>query len=151
MIRIWRMIMTMSGLAPRICKGLSDRTTHTENVHSNVQSGSAGRDSTISSHYFAQWESVVRIVIRKFIHYVLIKGLAVWSLMFPTCCLHQVFPCGNAELFSQEAFRAFDRDRSGTIDFKEFIFALHLTSLASPVEKLKWAFRKVFFLIEKKT
>ena len=53
----------------------------------------------------------------------------------------EVFPGGSAELFSQEAFRAFDTDGSGTIDFKEFIFALHLTSAASATEKLQWAFR----------
>ena len=53
----------------------------------------------------------------------------------------EVFPSGAAELFSQEAFRAFDMDGSGSIDFKEFIFALHLTSAASPTQKLQWAFR----------
>ena len=30
----------------------------------------------------------------------------------------EVFPSGTAELFSQEAFRAFDTDGSGTIDFQ---------------------------------
>ena len=32
----------------------------------------------------------------------------------------EVFPSGSAELFSQEAFRAFDTDGSGTIDFQGF-------------------------------
>ena len=54
---------------------------------------------------------------------------------------NQVFPSGNAELFSQEAFRTFDTDNNGRIDFREFILALHLTSAASPSEKLHWAFR----------
>ena len=53
----------------------------------------------------------------------------------------EVFPSGTAELFSQEAFRAFDTNGDGKIDFKEFIFALHLTSAASATEKLQWAFR----------
>ena len=53
----------------------------------------------------------------------------------------EVFPSGAADLFSQEAFRAFDTDGNGKIDFKEFIFALHLTSAASATEKLQWAFR----------
>ena len=53
----------------------------------------------------------------------------------------QVFPRGNAEQFSKHAFRTFDTDNSGTIDFTEFLLALHVTSAGSPQDKLRWAFR----------
>merc|ERR1719297_313842 len=51
---------------------------------------------------------------------------------------NQVFPMGNAEIFSSHAFRTFDTDQNGTIDFSEFLMALHITSAGSPAEKLKW-------------
>ena len=54
---------------------------------------------------------------------------------------NQVFPRGNAEQFSKRAFRTFDTDNSGTIDFTEFLLALHVTSAGSPQDKLQWAFR----------
>jgi len=53
----------------------------------------------------------------------------------------QVFPRGNAEQFSKNAFRTFDTDNSGTIDFTEFLLALHITSAGNAEEKLRWAFR----------
>ena len=51
------------------------------------------------------------------------------------------FPAGNAREFCDHVFRAFDSDKNGFIDFKEFMLAIDITSSGSPEEKLNWAFR----------
>ena len=54
---------------------------------------------------------------------------------------NQMFPSGNADNFSQNVFRTFDTNNSGTIDFREFMLALRITSSDSPDDKLALAFR----------
>merc|ERR1712212_862679 len=50
------------------------------------------------------------------------------------------FPMGNASEFCDHAFRTFDTDKNGFIDFKEFLLAIDVTSSGTPEEKLNWAF-----------
>jgi serine/threonine-protein phosphatase 2B regulatory subunit len=48
---------------------------------------------------------------------------------------------GDAERFARHVFRAFDIDRSNTVDFHEFLVGLSMTSTtSSPRTKLEWTF-----------
>ncbi|KAM9462370.1 recoverin b [Clarias gariepinus] len=50
------------------------------------------------------------------------------------------FPDANPKAYAQHVFRSFDSDSNGTLDFKEFIVALHLTSSGKTIQKLEWVF-----------
>ncbi|XP_067279424.1 recoverin a [Pseudorasbora parva] len=50
------------------------------------------------------------------------------------------FPDADPTAYARHVFRSFDTNADGTLDFKEYIVALHLTSSGKTTRKLEWAF-----------
>lgn len=52
----------------------------------------------------------------------------------------QFFPLADTTQYAHYVFKALDKDRAGTINFKEFVMGLSVLSRGSSREKLQWAF-----------
>jgi len=53
----------------------------------------------------------------------------------------KLFPGGDPKPFCDYIFKTYDLDNNGSVDFKEFLTTLNMTSRGTPTEKLRWTFR----------
>uniref|UniRef100_A0A1I8GXA6 EF-hand domain-containing protein n=1 Tax=Macrostomum lignano TaxID=282301 RepID=A0A1I8GXA6_9PLAT len=54
--------------------------------------------------------------------------------------LAQIFPLGNAHLFSHFVFCCFDVNRTGSVNFEQFVLCLNILLKGSREERLRWIF-----------
>ena len=52
-----------------------------------------------------------------------------------------IFPDGNTDDFCEHVMRVMDADSNGTVDFREFMIGISITSAGTPEEKLSWVFK----------
>ena len=52
----------------------------------------------------------------------------------------KVLGSSKAEEFKSKAFRQFDKYNTGSINFRDFLMVIHLTSTGSPEDKLRTMF-----------
>uniref|UniRef100_A0A6I8PFA5 Recoverin n=1 Tax=Ornithorhynchus anatinus TaxID=9258 RepID=A0A6I8PFA5_ORNAN len=50
------------------------------------------------------------------------------------------FPDADPSAYAQHVFRSFDTNSDGSLDFKEYVVALHMTTAGRADRKLAWAF-----------
>ena len=54
--------------------------------------------------------------------------------------MSQFFAEGDSDNFAEHMFRTFDRDKTGKVDFREFVTLLSMAMKGTPEQKLSWAF-----------
>lgn len=52
----------------------------------------------------------------------------------------QFFPLADTTQYAHYVFKALDKERTGTINFKDFVMGLSVLSRGSTTEKLRWAY-----------
>ena len=55
--------------------------------------------------------------------------------------MNVILPDENGGIIADLIFSSFDKDKNGSLDFCEFILAIHCTSNCSPEDKLHWVFQ----------